>query len=212
MTDQNNDAVNATNDELTPDLVTNSDFKFHFRKDELGNKRPSIELTIPVLTKHGILAALKAGGKQADLLVETVANVIYQQQRSIIADDPDYTADKFDPAKVTWEFIANIPRSERTGSGIAKEVWEAFAKDYTAVVITHAGKTAEQAANAAKILVAKFQQVKTNKAVISKLVDNINIWFTNTQNAEDFADVYKFLTDKAETLLKADDNALLENL
>jgi len=214
MDTQNNQAQDAAIDgaALTPDLSYNKEFAFHFRKDELGNKRPSIQLELPVPTKYGIIEIIKAGGKQLDLLLEVTAGVIYAQQRSIISDDVEFTADKFDPSKVTWDFIANIPRSERTGSGIAKETWEAFAKDYSTVVISHAGKTADQAANAAKILVGKFQQVKTNKPVITKLLDNINVWFANTPNAEDFADVYAFLVNKAETLLKADDNALLENL
>lgn len=185
--------------------------KFNFRKDSLGNKRASIVKQIPVPTLAGLVAIIEAGGKQLDLVLDTLADVVYAQARQQV-DAEDYTDDKWDVNALAWDVIANLPKAERRGGGIPKETWEAFSADYIQVMPAVTGKTLEQTGNAAKLFVAKLAPVKTNKKVIAHLQDLLNIWFTNTPNAEDYADVYEFLSNKAETLLKADEASLLANL
>lgn len=201
---------------VLPPTVTNVALlatKFNFRKDkELGTKRPSVELAIPVPTVDGIVEILKAGGNQLSLLQDAIFDVIYDQARVQVDADEAITQNTLDLTKLSWEFIANMPKAERAGSGIAKEVWEDFGKDYIEVMPGVTGKTAEQIGNAAKLLVAKMQPCKTNKKIVSFLKDQVAMWFANTPNAENFADVYQFLDKKAETLLQADDSALLANL
>ena len=187
--------------------------KFNFRKDkELGTKRPSVELAIPVPTIDGILAILSAGGKALDLLQEAMYNVIYDQARAQVDVDESIDQSKLDLTKLSWEAIANLPKAERTATGIPKEVWEEFGKDYIEVMPAVSGKSAEAIGNASKLLVGKLQGCKTNKKILSFLKEQIAVWFAHTANAENFADVYEFLDKKAETLLKADDSALLANL
>ena len=105
-----------------------------------------------------------------------------------------------------------MPKAERTGGGISKEVWEAFGKDYVSVMPGVTGKSADQVGNACKLLLAKFQPVKTNKKVISFLKEQLALYFSSTQNAEEFQECYEFLDSKAESLLKADEASLLANL
>ena len=47
--------------------------KFHFKKDDLGNKRPTVELAIPVPTVDGI-ATMLADEKQTAFLLEVLAD------------------------------------------------------------------------------------------------------------------------------------------
>ena len=199
-----------------PESITNvklEPVKFNFRKDkELGTKRPSVELAIPVPTIDGILAILSNGGKALDLLQEAMFNVIYDQARTQVDTDESIDQSKLDLTKLSWDAIANLPKAERTGTGIPKEVWEEFGKDYIEVMPAVSGKNAEAVGNASKLLVGKLQGCKTNKKILAFLKEQIAVWFAHTPNAENFADVYEFLDKKAETLLKADDAALLANL
>lgn len=188
------------------------DVKFHFKKDKLGNKRPSVELKIPVPTIDGIIAIIEAGGKQADLLLSVAADVIIAQARSQVNDDENITQDKLKYEELSWDFIANIPQAERKGGGISKETWETFAEDYINVMPGVTGKSAEQIGNAAKLLSGKFQACKTNKAVLSFLKTQLDLWFSHSSNAEDLAECYEFLNNKVDTLLQADEAALLANL
>lgn len=193
------------------------EFKFHFKtvKDKdsgIETKRPTIELKLPIPSIEGIIAILEAGGKQLELLQSAVADIIVAQARSILGDNETITADNFPLDQCLWEFIANMPEAEKRGRGIPKEVWEEFAADYIEVMPAITGKTAEQVALAAKLFLNKFQQVKTNKPVIGKLREQLAIYANNSKQAENFTDCIKFLDDKANDLMEADESALLANL
>lgn len=209
MTEQN--TINASYNKF----VDEKEVKFSFRtvKDEatgLESKRATIEQKLPVPSIEGIIAILEAGGKQLELLQDTVAEVIYGRAREILADDEKLTEVPVD--QLTWEVIANLPKAERKGRGIPKETWEDFSKDYVAVMPSVTGKTAEQVGNAAKILLNKFAQVKTNKPVVNLLKGQLALYLNSSPNAESFSECVEFLVNKADALLAADEAALLEAL
>lgn len=188
--------------------------KFNFKKDkELGTKRPSVELVIPVPTVDGIVDILTRGvDKEVQLLLDAIRGVVVEQARQQVNDKEDISQDTLDVDALTWEAIANMPPAARRGGGIAKEQWEDFGKDYAAVMPGVTGKTAEQIGNAVKILLAKFQPIKTNKKVLSFFKEQVALYAANTPNAEDFQENIEFLQNKVEELLKADEASLLQNL
>lgn len=210
-----NDTTTVAAEEITPNYdktVDVREFKFHFKKDDLGNKRESVELKLPVPSVEGLVAILEKGGKGLDMLLAAASDYVSAQARSILNENETMTAANFPMEQCSWEFIANMPDAEKKGRGIAKEVWEAFGKDYVAVMPSITGKTAEQVGNAVKLFLNKFQAVKSNKPVISKLKEQLAIYISNSPNAEEFSDAVKFLSEKADTLLAADETALLANL
>ena len=191
--------------------------KFNFRKvkDEttgLETKRPSVELELPLLTVEGIVKIFEVGGKQLDLLVEAVREVQISRARELVNDKEDITQESFPFAQLTWEAIANLPKAERRGGGIPKEQWEEFSKDYIAVMPSVTGKTIEQVTNAAKLMLNKFQQIKTNKVVLKLLKEQLGIYANTSPNAEQYQDCVSFLVEKAEVFLNMDEAALLANL
>lgn len=190
-------------------------FRFRKVKDEatgVESKRPNLELKIPVLSVEGIIGVLKTGGKGLDLLREAVADVITSRARELVSENENVTAESFPFAELSWETIANLPKTERRGAGIAEEQWKAFAADYVAVMPQFTGKTVEQVTNAAKIFLNKFNQVKTNKKVIQKLQDQLGIYVESAPNAEQYTDCVEFLSGKATKLLNVSDEELLQNL
>lgn len=212
MTDANAAAVTS---QIIPNFdnkVDLKDYKFHFKKDELGNKRETIELKLPVPSVEGIVAILETGGKQLDLLLSVVGDAVSAQARSLLNDDVNITIANFPTAQTVWEFIANMPEAEKRGRGIAKEVWEDFAADYLAIMPGLTGKTEEQVSLAAKLFLNKFQSVKSNKPVLKKLKEQLAVYTNGSPNAENFVDCVKFLDEKADALLVADEAAMLANL
>ena len=193
------------------------EFKFHFKKikDEttgLETKRPSVELSLPIPSVEGIIEILETGGKQLDLLIEAVSDVITNRARELVNEKEDISQETFPMDELAWEKIANLPKAERRGGGISKETWEEFSKDYIAVMPAVTGKTAEQVGNAAKILLNKFNAVKTNKPVLKLLKAQIGLYASNSPNAETYTDCISFLVDKADALINMDEAALLANL
>ena len=208
-------AVETTSNQIIPNFdnkVDVKEYKFHFKKDELGNKRETIELKLPVPSVEGLVAILEAGGKQLEMLLTSVGDVISAQARSILNENVAMTAAQFPTEQTTWEFIANMPDAEKRGRGIPKEVWEEFAADYLSVMPGITGKTEEQISLAAKLFLNKFQSVKSNKPVLKKLKEQLAVYTNGSPNAENFYDCVKFLDEKADALLVADEAAMLANL
>ena len=188
------------------------DYKFHFKKDNLGNKRETVELKLPIPSVEGIVAILEGGGKELELLVSAVGDIVASAARSILNDNESMTAAQFPTAETVWSFIANLPESEKRGRGIAKEVWEEFAADYLSIMPGLTGKTEEQVSLAAKLFLNKFQSVKSNKPVLKKLKEQLAVYTNGSPNAETYVDCVKFLDEKADTLLATDEAAMLANL
>lgn len=183
-------------------------------------KRPTIELPVPVLSVEGIVKVLENGKdaegnntKSLDLLLEAVADVTIQRARDLINDNEKITGvDDFPMDELSWEKIANLPKAERRGGGIAAEIWEAFSKDYITVMPSVTGKSVEQVANAAKILLNKFNQVKTIKPVLTLMKEQLGLYTVHSPNAETYSECVKFLVEKADNLLNFNEQDLLKNL
>ena len=188
------------------------EFKFHFKKDDLGNKRPTVELKLPCPSVEGLVKILETGGKGLDLLLSAASEVIAAQARSLLNDNEAMNEASFPIDQCTWEAIALMPESEKRGRGIAKEVWEEFGKDYIAAMPGLTGKTVEQVTLAASLFLNKFQKVKTNKKVLAMLQSQLAIYTTGAANAETYQECIKFLDEKVDALLKADDAELLTAL
>jgi len=189
--------------------VDTKDFAFHFKKDKLGNKRPSVELKLPVPSVEGIVAILEKGGKELELLQDAIYDVIRSQAASIVSDDEKITQATFPSAQVLWSFIANMPKADRRSSAIDASVWEAFAKDYIEVMPAVTGKSVEAVTNATVVYLKKFSIVKTNKEVISKLKDQLGLYLEHSKNIEQFSEILELLVSKADSYLSANDVELL---
>lgn len=201
----NQSAVTANFD----NQVDTKDFTFHFKKDKLGNKRPSVELKLPVPSVEGIVAILKKGGKELELLQDAIYDVIRSQAAQIVSDDEKVTQATFPHANVLWSFIANMPKADRRSSAIDASVWEAFAKDYIETMPAVTGKSLDAVTNATVVYLKKFAIVKTNKDVISKLKDQLGLYMEHSKNVEQFTEILELLISKADAYLNANDVELL---
>jgi len=192
-------------------------FKTSVEKDSEGRvisetKRDALELPIPYPSVNGIVQILEDGGKGLELLIDAVEAIITQQARSMISEDTTINAVNLPVDKLSWEFIANMPKAERSGGGIAKEVWEDFAKDYIKVMPEATGKGVDPVTRAAKILETKFASVKTNIPVLELLLEQLSIYAANSSRADEFVGCIEFLVDKADKLINTTPEELLANL
>lgn len=201
-----NDTTITANFDKTVDT---KDFAFHFKKDKLGNKRPSVELKLPVPSVEGIVGIIEKGGKVLEMLQEAMYDVIRSQAASIVSDDEKSSQATFDVSKVTWDYIANMPKADRRSSSIDSAVWEAFAKDYIEVMPAVTTKSVEAVTNATVVYLKKFSIVKTNKDVLSKLKDQLGLYMEHSKNADQFSEILELLISKADSYLGANDVELL---
>jgi len=185
-----------------------TEMKFRFKKDKMGNQRPTVELkNVPVPNENYVITILEKGGKELKLLLEVMAGTVRSAAAAIVSDDEKISADNFPMEKVSWEAIANQERAER--ATIATETWEAFAKEYLEIMPALNGKNPEQLGNAIQVYLKKFAIIKTNKKVLEKLKEQLTIFVENTKNGEDFADIIELLQGKLELYLNSNDVELL---
>lgn len=212
------------------------DAKFAFRKVEnkveeevngekvvktIVTKRPTVELKIPRPSFEGIIDILQKGvepdatitqKKQLDLLFEAIQDVVLNRAREIVNETEDINQDNFPIDQLSWEAIANLPKAERRGGGIAAETWKDFVADYIEVMPKVTGKTKERIEAATKLFLNKFSTIKTDKPVLQLLKGQLALYLNNTGKGEEFEQCVEFLVDKATTLIEADSTKLLDNL
>lgn len=214
----------------------NREFKYRFKEDAMGNKRPAVSIfaSVPTLnviaqlcgttqdlldekTKQPVIQngkAVQIPSNEAKLILEAIESIIQDQIRSLVNDKEDINQENFPLDQATFEYIANMPPSARRGAGIPKEQWEEFAKNYVDIMPAVTGKTKEQCAQAAQIYVRKFRDAAGNLPVVEKLQSYLAAYVNAAGNkAEDFQDILEFLVKKSSDMLSAKDKvAVLENL
>lgn len=217
---------------------------FHFKKSkdaegkDTGFKRPSITLNIPVPSARFVASILTEGigayqhqipegaaippeivskRKQLDLLLEAMNDVIYVHARTQVNADDKISQETLDMSKLSWEFIANIPPTERRGTGISDDTWQEFVKDYITImpdVLRAQGmaKRPDQIEAQAQLFAGKLNKAKNQKQILSYLRSLLAMWYQHTQAKEEFQAMFEYLDGRAETMLKADETALLQNI
>lgn len=199
-----------------------TEFNFTFKKqtDALGEKRAPVKLEVPIPTFDGLVQFLQvegaAGDKNRALIMELIEGVIKEHTRLQVADSekPVNKQTELDVSKLDLQFIANLPASERRGTSIAAEVWEEFGKDYMAVMPAATGRPADKVANAVAVFLKKMMPAKNNKDALGKLKTLLDQYFMTTteEKAEEFQEIYEFLTKRIEAYMTSTDEALLSDL
>ena len=190
---------------------------FRFKKDKLGTKRPNVEISLPVPSVEGLANILMKGStpegkKSLELLLDCVFDQVRSVAAGIVADKEDINAENFPYASVLWDAIANMPKADRR-TGPDQAVWEAFAKDYIAIMPGLTGKSVEAVTNATLVYLKKWSMVKTNKKVIGQLKEQLALYANNSKEAENFEEILTLLVEKADAYLKSDDvEQLIANL
>jgi hypothetical protein len=199
----------SPNFDKTVDL---KDFSFRFRKDKLGNKRATVDLKLPIPSVEGIINILQAGGKGLELLQDAVYDTIRAQAAELVSENEAVTQGNFPTEKITWEFIANMPKEDRRSSAITPELWDGFTKDYIEVMPALTNKSVDAVTNATIVYNKKFVIIKSDKASLGKLKEQLAI-YTETKNAEQFADILEMLVRRCDAYLASNDiTALTSNL
>ncbi len=218
---------NPSTEEMTSicaDIKANFDFdvnvkpvKFSFKKTKDKDTgveiiREAVQLAIPYLSVQGIITVLQDGGKELELLLEAIENVVNAAARELLYDDTTLNAATFPADKISWKAIANMPKAQRRGGGIPKETWDAFALDYASIMPEAAGKRMDQIEAALKVLMNKFANAKTNTPVLTVMIEQLTIYADASENIEEHSECVAFLLNKAETYLNVSPEELLGNL
>lgn len=199
------------------------DYKFNFKSraivDADGNtigrtKKPeSITTAVPVPGPEEIAALVVGGDAVAKMICAAVANVIIDQARAQFNDtlesfgDDDtrvLTADVLDYSKLTLEYIASIPPTQRGAAAISDDDWKAFYTDYVNVMIAATGKDATTLGRGVDLF-KKPQKAKGNKSVLSKLVELLDIYMANSAALEDTAAAASRLRNKFQSWMEAEE-------
>ncbi len=223
-------AQNPTQEEMTAlmeKITEEHDFSvdvrpvnFNFKKSKdkdtgIETVRETVQLAVAYPSTQGIVDIISNAAefpKPLELLKEAMETVINAAARDLLYEDLALAASTFPMNKISWNFIADLPKAQRRGGGIAKEIWEAFGDDYCQVMPDATGRSLEQCANAAKLLVAKLSSVRTAVPVLELMVELLTTYTNASPNIDDYKDCVEFLLQKADAYLNVSDEDLLKNL
>lgn len=204
-------------------------FTFNFRTEKLrnekgevigeGKKHPDVKAFLPVPSVTDVVNFLAEGGKAAELVMDSVIDVIYKAARGQINDyresnpDKQVTPDIFDLSKLEFHYIANQPKSERGGVDISDEAWTAFFEAYKPVIMA-TGKSEDRVMKHVALFKNQFRTIKNDKPALALLKDQLTLWAANAgeEAMAEHADAYNVLITKADKYLKQEEKNVIDAL
>lgn len=222
MTEQ---AATTVPQEQPTGTQTSASFSFHFRTDKVrddegkvigtGRKHPTIEAVLPIPTYTNLIEQLQAGGKEAEVILDSVKAMIYAAGRDQIDSwresnglDKDFNVTAFDLGKLTLTAIANTPKADRASAAISDEDWTAFLNDYTHVMVQTVGYDANKVKLHVTHLKVQLRRVKNDKPSVQKLLEFLNIWASKSEALDDHVECYNDLVKRANKYIKAEEKDL----
>jgi len=204
--------------------------KFNFKsrtiKDEnnveIGKikKQNPITANIMVPTKDDVAEVLMSSDpadiKVQQLIMDAIVAVQRDQARSQLdeiiesfgSDDSKVvTPEMLDHDKLTLSYIANLEPAQRGARALSEEDKEAFYSDYLSVMVQATGKE-EKRIKAHIDLFQKPLKAKQNKdstAIMTTLIDQLNIYITASPNIEETMEAAARIKSRFEKWLKEDD-------
>jgi hypothetical protein len=190
----------------TNKLVDKKEVSFRFNKDELGNKRANVTVTIDVPSVEGLIHIIETGGKGLELLLECASDVVRSVAKEKVSSDErvkDQESFAQYEGACTWEAIANMAKEDRRSTAISEEQWKAFGVSYLEIMPGLTGKTEVQVGNALKIYMKKFTACRSDKDVLERLKVQLAT-FADQPIAENYMDILQMLFKRLDNYLSAD--------
>lgn len=207
------------------------DYKFNFKSrkitDEQGNeigrtkKQASVVASLPVPTAIEVQDLLASPESAvAKLILDATNRIIIDAARSqfdeiidTFGDDQtkEVTAGMLDYSKLTLDFIASIPPSQRGGTALTEEDFKLFFEDYLAVMVQATGKE-EKRIKTHIDLFSKPQKVKANKEVLAVLVDQLDIYLASSANLDDTGECAQRIRNKLDKWLNEPEKQISTDL
>lgn len=201
--------------------------KFNFKsraiKDDNGKeigrtkKHPSVVLSLPVPTDDELIGHLAVPESAvARLIREAVYGIVVDATRQQFdeqieafgeADDKELSVNDLDFSKLTLEYIASLPPSQRGGTALTEDDFNAFFADYLVCMVAATGKD-EKKINAAIDLYKKPTKVRNNKQVLAVLVEQLDVYMSASANLADTGEVATRLRAKFDKWIKEPEKAI----
>lgn len=208
-------------------ITTKFNFKSRAIKDEAGNtigrtkKQDSLTASLPVPSPDEVITYLAAPETAvakmiADAVNALVINAARDQFDEVIesfgADDSKtVTIDVLDYSKLTLEFLASIPPTQRGASAVTEEDWTNFYGDYLTTMVAATGKTEDRIVKHINIFKSPVKS-KSNKEVLAVLVDQLEVYMASSANLEDNAVCAGRIMDKFNKWLAEPDAVLVADM
>lgn len=208
---------------MTKAVETKFNFKARTIKDEndkeIGKtkKQPALTVNIPQPTEEEIVAYLQstdeAHKKVKEVIVDAVYAITRDYAKSLLDevietfgtdDSKTITPADLDYDKLSLEYIANLPPSQRGARAIPPEDFEAFYQDYMRVMVAATGKPEDKIKNH----IGHFQKptrIKNAKDILAVLVEQLDVYLATSPNLEDTGEVAQRIRGKFDKWAKEDE-------
>lgn len=168
--------------------------------------KPTTLEDVAVLLQGDPNTPVETTAKVRELILTSLNDVKRTHIKKVLFDDMDLdelrASHTIDPALYDLVTIALMPPARRGAVGIEEEVWDSFETDYQEVMQAN-GVDEKRAKVGANIIRNRFNKVKSNLDALKQFELRITTWYTNTKNGEVMEPVYKYLSDRVQKLIVA---------
>jgi hypothetical protein len=205
---------------------------------EIGKtkKQAPVTVSLPMPSPEELIATLSVADEEVKndagevigykvdkvkaLLMDAVEGIIRDQARSQFDDiiegfgndqEKSVTADMLDMDKLTLEYIANLPPSQRGARAIPEEDWNTFYEDYMQTMVAATGKPEGKIKNQVDIF-KRPTRAKSNKEVLALLVTQLDLYMANSANIEETGECAGRLRNKFDKWTKEEDKVNVDAL
>lgn len=202
---------------LTDGQITQK-FNFKSRKitDESGKeigrtkKQDAITVVLPVPTSEEIIGFLQAPESAVSKLIRGAVNQIvidstrdqFDDLLETIGDeDKALNINDLDFSKLSLEYIASLPPSQRGGVALTEEDFNIFFADYLTVMVLATGKEEKKIKNQIELF-KKPTKVRANKDVLNVLVQQLDLYMSQSEALEETGVVADRLRNKFDKWAK----------
>jgi hypothetical protein len=125
----------------------------------------------------------------SDAVAQVVINAARDQFDEVIEsfgddDSKEVSVNMLDYDKLSLEYIASIPPTQRGSSALTEDDWNNFFADYLAVMVQATGKEETRIKHHIELF-KRPQKAKANKEVMAVLLDQLEIYNAASANLEE---------------------------
>jgi len=178
-----------------------------------------VKAILPVpMTMVDLEAAVAKEAKVAALLLELAQGAVYDAARAQINQfredfpDADFTADKFDLAKLDICVLATMERASRAAYVPSEAEMGSFCENYAEIMLA-GGYDPKKVTTHTDLFKKGMLKIKSNKVALGKLRDVLTLYVSLVgEDLADFESVYGWVSERLNRWIDAEEKDYSESI
>lgn len=179
-------------------------------------RHPDVIAVFPVPTTDELIQLLQSDEAVNKLIHDWIFDGIVAQGKQQILDwlanNPGkiFTPTEFDLSKLTLQYIASIPPSQRGAWAPDESELKSFCADYKRVMLGAVGYDPQKVAHHVKNLEKGLTKIKGDKAILRRMQELLMLYAANSEQLEEQQQTYEWFLNRIDKWLKVEEKPTID--